>query len=51
MLLKPAYGSAISYSGLLNFIYSFVCAARFLTNNAYTICALQCFLRVNYMYA
>lgn len=51
MLPKSAYGSAISYSGLPNFIYSFVRTARFLTNNAYTIYALHWFLRGNYMYA
>lgn len=51
MFLKSAYGSAISYSGLSDLIYSFVRTARFLTINAYTIYALQWFLRVNYRYA
>lgn len=43
MLLKSAYGSAVSYSALPNFIYSFVCTARFLTNNTYTICVCNVF--------
>lgn len=41
MLLKFVYGPASSDSGLPNFIYSFVCTARFLTNDVYIIYALQ----------